>query len=126
MRRWNARERAMIVRRAVQFAGLMLAGMVGVAAGEAAKPAARDLSRDLFVVFSAANAAKAPSLTGDPGVAKDITPSLAAFGDRRAAGFQIKFTPTQRYAALLLDATSVPKVFSDPELPVEPELLVVT
>ena len=97
-----------------------------VEAGEAARPPARDPERDLFVFFSAANAAKAPSLTGDSGVATDLKPSLSTVGDRKAAGFQIKFKPTQRYAALLLDAASVPKAFADPDMPAEPELLVIT
>jgi hypothetical protein len=125
----SARKSAGLIQ-ATCLATAVLLGGVGTpgsaAAGEAAKPHAGGSDKDLFVVFSAATAAKAPGMTGDSGVAADVKPSLTTVGERKAAGFQIKYTGTQHYAALLLDATSVPKAFGDPDMPLEPELIVFT
>jgi hypothetical protein len=96
-----------------------------MAAGQNGKPPARDPNKDLFVVFSAAAAARPPALVGDAGLSGDVKAVLSVAGDRKAAGFQIRFKPDQRTAALLLDATSVPKAFSDPDFPAEPEMMAV-
>jgi len=109
---------------AIAFLGACCAGG-SVAAGEAPKAPARDAGKDLFTVFSAAGADKAPALTGDPGVATDARPGLYTVGDRKAAAFRLAFKPAQRYAVWLLDASSVPKAFSDPDLPPEPEQLAI-
>lgn len=100
-------------------AWLLLCG--ALVAGEAARPE----DAYLFTVFDAASAAKPPALAGDRGPAAEVAVSSATVDDRKLARLQVRFKPGLQYAAMELDATTQGKAFADPDLPAEPEAIVI-
>lgn len=90
-----------------------------IAAGEGARPE----DAFLFTIYDAATSAKIPQIAGDG--AAELKPAQATVDGRKLTRLQVRFRPEQQYTALECDAAAMGRVFSDPDLPVQPQEVVV-